>query len=118
MAVFVTTWDGQLCTELIDLVRVEDSTAEGLTTNLLTTLEKSQINLNNMVAFASDTCNSMFGEFNSVTQKLKNKLPNLLTVKFSCHSIHLCSSKAFATLPNQVKRREKRIGIKTLQLNS
>lgn len=102
MAIIITTWDGDLHTEMLDLVRCVDATAEGLHTALIKALEASNLEPSKMVGFAADTCNVMFGERNSVTQRLKLQLPKLLAVKCSCHSIHLVSSKAFSLLPTQV----------------
>ena len=102
MAVVVSTWDSDLKVEVLDLVRCKDAIAEGLTDILLKALEDAGVDYSRMVAFSSDTCNVMFGDRNSVTQKLKLKIPGLLTVKCACHSMHLCSSKAFSQLPKQV----------------
>lgn len=102
MAIVVTTWDGQLNTEVIDLARCQDATADGLTSVLFQTLKDANINPSNMVGFCGDTCNAMFGEHNSVAQKLRLQIPGILTVKCACHSVHLCSSKAFSQLPPQV----------------
>lgn len=66
---------------------------------MLDVLDKSNIPKDQMIGFSADTCNKMFGEHNSVSQILKAAIPHLVTVKCSCHSNHLCSSKAFAMLP-------------------
>ena len=52
-----------------------------------------------MVGFSADTCSVMFGSHNSVTKKLKEKVPALLTVKCTCHNSHLASSKSMALFP-------------------
>jgi hAT family C-terminal dimerisation region len=99
MAVVLSFWDGKLNSEMLKMKRVKDATAEGLFTALIAELAKSKIPESRMVGFSADTCNTMFGERNSVSQKLRAQIPHLLTVKCSCHSCHLCSSKAFAMLP-------------------
>lgn len=104
MAIIISTWDGDLNVEFLDLVRCKDATAEGLTMAVLKALEDANTDYSKMVAFSSDTCNTIFGERNSVSQKLKLKIPHLLSVKCVCHLIHLCSSKAFAQLPKQARK--------------
>ena len=99
MAVVLSFWDGKLNSEMLKMKRVKNATAEGLFTALIAELAKSKIPESRMVGFSADTCNTMFGERNSVSQKLRAQIPHLLTVKCSCHSCHLCSSKAFAMLP-------------------
>lgn len=81
---------------MLKMKRCKDATAEGLFTALIAELAKSKISESQMVGFSADTCNTMFGEHNSVSQKLRALIPHLLTVKCSCQSCHLCSSKAFA----------------------
>ncbi|KZS07402.1 Uncharacterized protein APZ42_028950 [Daphnia magna] len=56
-----------------------------------------------MVGLSADTCNTMFGENNSVSQRLKQEIPHLVTVKCTCHSSHLSYSKAFAMLPSIIE---------------
>lgn len=44
--------------------------------------------LENIVGFASDECNTMYGHKNSVTSRLKNHLPGIILQKCICHSLH------------------------------
>lgn len=100
MAVVTSYWDGKLNSEMLKMKRCKDATAEGLHSKLMKELEKSNIPLSQMVRFSSDTCNTMWGEHNSVVQRLKEKIPQIVTVKCACHNSHLCSSKAFSKLPS------------------
>ena len=102
MAVVIVYWNGKYQAELIGLMRCLDATATGLTNNLLELLDERQIDRNKMIGFSGDTCSVMFGRYNSVTQKLKELNPHILTVKCACHSLHLCSSKACKMLPSKV----------------
>ncbi|KAF0694556.1 zinc finger MYM-type protein 1-like [Aphis craccivora] len=54
-------------------------------------------NLN--LGFAADDCNTMFGEHNSVSAKLKEQFPGIFLQKCICHSLHLVASAACKTLP-------------------
>ena len=56
-----------------------------------------------VVSFGSDTCNVMFGANHSVSTLLKEKIPNILNVKCSCHSIHLVASNACKMLPEELE---------------
>ncbi|KAL5237562.1 hypothetical protein ACI65C_004972 [Semiaphis heraclei] len=49
--------------------------------------------------FAADGCNTMFGEHNSVSEKLKEQFPGIFLQKCICHSLHLVASAACRTLP-------------------
>lgn len=103
MAVVLSFLDGKFNSEMLKMKRCKDATAEGLFTALIAELAKSKIPESQMVGFSADTCNTMFGENNSVSQKLRALIPHLLTVKCSCQSCHLCSSKAFAMLPTLIE---------------
>ncbi|CAG9793241.1 unnamed protein product [Diatraea saccharalis] len=48
----------------------------------------------NLLGFASDSANVMFGGNNSMITHLKNDIPNLFTMKCICHSFALCASHA------------------------
>ena len=45
----------------------------------------------------------MFGEHHSVVSLLKQKIPNIFTMKCLCHSAHLCASHACEKLPKAVE---------------
>lgn len=53
----------------------------------------------NLLGFASDGANVMFGRNNSMITHLKNDIPNLFTMKCICHSFALCASHACEKLP-------------------
>ncbi len=94
---------GRLVVELLDMICVADGTAKALTEATLSLMKNQNCDLNMLVGFSADTCNTMFGARNSVSVLLKAVVPQLLTVKCSCHSIHLSASKACLQLPKQLE---------------
>ena len=84
---------------LLDIVEVEDGTAKGIYAAVKQSFSDLHVPMNNIIGYSSDTCNVMFGEYNSVSQLLRAEFPDVVTVKCSCHLIHLVSSKAALQLP-------------------
>lgn len=89
--------------QFLCLLEVTESDATTLTTILTSYFEKNTIPLDNIIGYASDTTNVMFGEHNSVVSQLKEKLPFLFAMKCLCHSAHLCASHACEKLPRVVE---------------
>lgn len=58
----------------------------------------------NMIGLASDGANSMMGDHNSLSSRLKTDIPNLFIMKCICHSFNLCASYACITLPRTVEQ--------------
>lgn len=54
---------------------------------------------NNIIGFASDGCNVMMGEKNSVSSRFKDNFEGIKIMKCICHSLHLCASEACKELP-------------------
>ncbi|KZS10201.1 Uncharacterized protein APZ42_025383 [Daphnia magna] len=88
--------------ELLDLTNCHDKSAEGLTKAITDLLKKHEIDKEMIVGFCADTTNSMFGSRHSVSKLLTDKIPQILCVKCSCHSIHLCSHYASLQLPKTI----------------
>lgn len=59
--------------------------------------------LTNIIGFASDGCNVMFGSNNSVAQKFEELLPGITLQKCICHSLHLVASEACKVIPRQIE---------------
>ena len=57
----------------------------------------------NMVGFASDGANTMFGEHNSLCSLFSKEIPHIFKMKCICHSFHLCSSYACEKLSRGVE---------------
>ncbi|XP_071041980.1 zinc finger protein 862-like [Parasteatoda tepidariorum] len=90
-------------TKLLNLVEIKDKTAEGLFNSLSTEIRKNGLQLQNLVGFAADTTNVMFGEHNSVVQKLRNESPDCMFIKCVCHSTALAVSKACLKFPRDIE---------------
>ena len=75
---------------LLDMIEVEDGSAQGVYSSVKKTFTELQLPMENIIGY-SDTTTVMFGEYNSVSQLLKAKYRNVATVKCSCHLIHLAS---------------------------
>lgn len=86
-----------------DLIRVENGTAAGLYEAIKESLIQRNIPLNNIIGYSSDTTNVMFGEHESVVSMLKKEIPHIVTVRCSCHLIHLCTSYACAKMSTSLE---------------
>lgn len=84
---------------LLDMIEVEDGSAQGIYSAVKKTFTELHVPMENIIGYSSDTTNVMFGKYNSVSQLLKAEYPNVVTVKCSCHLIHLASSYAALNLP-------------------
>ena len=84
---------------LYDLVELAQCDAESLFQALLGLLERDGIPISNIIGFAADTTNVMFGEHNSVASRFKERTPEIFLMHCICHSAHLCASHACEKLP-------------------
>ena len=82
----------EISTTLLELTKYEDGTAERLVKSLLELFRVDEIDLERLIGFCSDTCSVMFGINKSVSTILKKEIPQIMSIKCSCHSIHLCTS--------------------------
>ena len=89
--------------ELLDIINCSEKSAESLTNAVIGLLTQYGIKKELVVGFCADTTNSMFGVNHSVSTLLRNEIPDILCVKCSCHSIHLCSHYASLNLPKSVE---------------
>ena len=102
LAILATYFDMesfQLKQFLLDMVEVKDGTAKGIYSAVKQSFADLHVPMSNIIGYSSDTTNVMFGQFNSVAQLLKEEFPDVITVKCSCHLIHLASSQAALKLP-------------------
>ncbi|KAJ8933660.1 hypothetical protein NQ314_013872 [Rhamnusium bicolor] len=74
-------------------------TAEHLYQLLIDTFLRNKISLSNIIGFASDGCNMMMGQHNSVASRFRISCPGIIIFKCICHSLHICSSLACKCLP-------------------
>ncbi|XP_008187418.1 uncharacterized protein LOC103310549 [Acyrthosiphon pisum] len=77
----------------------QGATAQKIFDELIKAFNESKIPLNNIIGFASDGCNSMMGQWNSVSSRFNEHMPGVFIQKCICHSLHLCASSACKTLP-------------------
>jgi hypothetical protein len=87
---------------LLDIVEIPDGSAKTLSDTVIDVIQSRQIG-GNFIGFCADTCNAMFGRFNSVSTILKQKYPDIALVKCTCHSLHLCASYASRKLPKSIE---------------
>ena len=81
-------------TEFFDLLPTHDGSADGIYSSLKQSFTEKDIPMDNVIGYSSDTANVMFGERNSVVGLLKKDCPHVVTIRCSCHMIHLCASYA------------------------
>ena len=93
----------RVVSEFYNMVPIVDSTAESLYTTFMSQLSSDNIPTSNLIGFAEDTTNVMFGEHNSVASRLKKDVPNIFLMKCICHSAHLCASYACEKLPRSIE---------------
>ncbi|XP_028396907.1 uncharacterized protein LOC114520771 [Dendronephthya gigantea] len=103
IAVFFDLEKFELQYWLVDLVETADGTANGIYSKIKETFQGMNIPVVNIVGYASDTTNVMFGQNHSVSQLLKSEISHVQIVKCSCHLIHLVSSQAALKLPKSVE---------------
>ena len=92
----------RLIVSLIEFANCVDATASVYLTRFLKFLKKWDWKLTWLSGFfydCADTCNAMFGAYNSVATILRGIIPTIVTVKCNCHMYHLCSQKASLELP-------------------
>ena len=97
VALVTRQYDSQSMTvkcSLYELIEVTGSSAEELFQAISHAIERDNIPFCNIIGFASDTTNVMFGQNNSVVSRLKAKVPEVFVIRYICHTAHLCASNA------------------------
>lgn len=67
------------------------------------TIVDKEIPFENLIGFAADIPNVMFGNYNSVCSRLKSGKPYIVLVKYSCHLAHLVASKSTLKMPKYLE---------------
>ncbi|XP_014299066.2 uncharacterized protein LOC106693944 [Microplitis demolitor] len=88
----------KITTKFFDLAETDEGDAEGLYSLLENAVTHKKIPLDNFIGFSSDTTNVKVGDKKSIFALLKQNIDGIVTVKCSCHMIHLVASKACAKL--------------------
>ncbi|KAJ8910916.1 hypothetical protein NQ315_014250 [Exocentrus adspersus] len=90
--------------QLLAVLEVNDCTANGLTTAIITLLDKHKINHTNIIGLAADNAAVMMGDIGGVQAKLKQQVnPNIFVIGCICHSLHLCASMACKKIPSEIE---------------
>lgn len=89
--------------QFLKLLEVAESDADTLVWALTSSFNKNQIPLSNVIGYASDMTNVMFGQHHSVITLLKGIIPHFYTMKCLCHSAHLCASHTCERLPRSIE---------------
>ena len=103
LAVMVRYYDRKKCKvtdALLDIVQIDDATAENLYKAVKTLLSVKMIPVSNIIGFASDNCSTMLGSRSGFQAYLKRDVPSVFVLGCICHSFALCASHACATLPS------------------
>ena len=106
LALVTRQYDSQSMTvkcSLYELIEVTGSSAEELFQAISHAIERDNIPFCNIIGFASDTTNVMFGQNNSVVSRLKAKVPEVFVIRCICHTAHLCASNAYEKLPRTLE---------------
>lgn len=90
-------------TKFLCMIDLKGETAQDLFDSLNNALTERNLNLTNLIGFAADTTNVMFGERNSVVSKLREVNPNCIFFKCMCHSTNLSVSYACKKLPRTIE---------------
>lgn len=94
LAIIVRTVKSDYTVEdrFLTMILIVDGTAKVLHAKIVEYFtEKGIPYKSNMLGFASDGANVMFGGHHSLVTSLKNDIPNLFTIKCICHSFSLCA---------------------------
>ncbi|KAJ8041329.1 hypothetical protein HOLleu_12119 [Holothuria leucospilota] len=106
MAVLATYFDEinfRMSLIFVDLISMPDGKADTIYNTVLQCFKDKNIPMKNIIGFCADTCNVMFGAHHSVAQLLVKNHPWIITIKCSCHLIHLCASHASKILPKSIE---------------
>ena len=93
----------KIVTSFLGLVELENSTSQGITDKLLDFLKDVNLEPSKCMGLATDGCNTMAGQRNSVITKFKEINPQVTHIKCICHSLQLCSSYAMKKLPDHLE---------------
>ena len=89
-------------TRFIGLPIANDGTAAAIFDKVDECLRDNSISYTNLLAFNSDTCNTMKGQRNGVVKYLQEKQPSLIDFGCICHLENLAVKAAVKTLPTNI----------------
>lgn len=83
---------------LLDMVEVDNATAEGLCKSVKQMLESHEIPMENIVGFASHNCSTMLGANKVFLALHKNDVPSIFIFGYVYHSFVLCCHRGLKVL--------------------
>lgn len=105
LIVIVRYWkNGSVRDRILDLIKVENATAEALFTSIKNLFDEQHILYSNMIAFAADGASTTMGRISGVQAKLKEIAPHIYVQTCTCHSLNLCASSATKQLPDDIEQ--------------
>ncbi|XP_076680772.1 uncharacterized protein LOC143375486 [Andrena cerasifolii] len=96
--------EGQICTDLLDLIRIKECTAENLYRCFQHSLKKYNLPVTNIVGLCVDNIIDMEGENNSLISRLLADNDEICILPCICHSIHSAARQACEYLPQYVEK--------------
>ncbi|XP_011859228.1 PREDICTED: zinc finger MYM-type protein 1-like [Vollenhovia emeryi] len=99
---YFDTTENRILTDFLGILEVERATAIDLHKSIIEYLQQIGIPLRNMIAVSTDGASNLCGRNHSVYTLLKRDVPNLQLMRCTCHSLHLCPSKASEELPSSL----------------
>lgn len=91
-------------TKLLSIVDIEGETSQDLLNALDSVFEERELKWGDMIGFAADTTNVMFGEHSGIVAKMKELNPHCVYVKCVCHSMALAVSHSCKLLPRKLEQ--------------
>lgn len=90
--------------EFACLKEISHATAQNIFNSIIQFFNENNISYKqNLIGYASDGANAMFGIKNSIKTLLEEEVPGLFVMKCICHSLALCCSHTAEKLPNFVE---------------
>ncbi|CAG9790618.1 unnamed protein product [Diatraea saccharalis] len=96
-------------TKFLDLVDLSGETADHLFNALSSKLSELGLDIKDVLGFAADTTNVMFGQHSGIFAKIKEVNPKCFFIKCVCHSAALSVSHACKILPRNLEQMIKEV---------
>jgi len=93
----------EIITDFLGFVEIEKATSEILKTVFQEFLEKSKLNIQNVLGIGTDGASNFHGKNKSLFTLLKEIIPYLQLIKRVCHSLNLCGLNACDELPSSLE---------------
>lgn len=86
----------QIITTFAGIIHIEAGDSLTIANALLTFLDDNKLSILNCIRLATDGCNTMCGQHNSVLQKFHYRNPHIVYRKCVCHSLCIKSCQCLA----------------------